>query len=181
MFHLLSYLTKYGSISIPKYGKYGRSGKLYHYIMKSRLVGSRHKYNCPAAHSLRQTRRLSHLAQRAVSPHAPVLSVARRTDPVPVRRLPVGCAATPLNGLHCMIPARESSVRVERNSSYSDFSALKSDSTVAVPGKTVASPPQNCRALANWCRVAATRLQTQSLRHAFSTSLKECSRSELLP
>jgi hypothetical protein len=49
-----------------------------------------------------------------------------------------------LNYLHCKIRAIEKSVREPRESSSSELIILKRDSTVDIPGMTVAMPAQNC-------------------------------------
>jgi hypothetical protein len=67
---------------------------------------------------------------------AAVFGDARPDDATVSRSLFPACLHTCKPRLHNTIPLRESSDRVERNSSYSHFSMLKSDSTVAVPGKT---------------------------------------------
>jgi hypothetical protein len=119
-----------------------------------------------------------------IQPPGKLYHFIMKSDMVPARPHPTGGAATPFYlffCLHCMTPSRESSVRVERNSSCSHFSALMSDSTVAVPGKTVESPPQNCRSLAHLvprgCHASANPIIVPCV----FNEPEERSRSELLP
>jgi hypothetical protein len=51
------------------------------------------------------------------------------------------------NCLDCMIPSRGNFVKDWRNSSNSQSRTLKSDSSLEVPGKTVARPPQKSRSV----------------------------------
>jgi hypothetical protein len=53
-------------------------------------------------------------------------------------------ASQALELLALQMHSKRNSVSETRNSSFYHLITLKSDSTVGVPGKTVAMPPQNC-------------------------------------